>query len=60
MLLKGIIDLGHALQLNLVAEGIETSEQHSIVRKLGCHQAQGFYFGRPSHPAQQQLNPPIV
>jgi diguanylate cyclase (GGDEF)-like protein/PAS domain S-box-containing protein len=58
VLLKGIIDLGHALQLNLVAEGIETSEQHSIVRKLGCHQAQGFYFGRPSHPAQ--LNPPIV
>jgi diguanylate cyclase (GGDEF)-like protein/PAS domain S-box-containing protein len=56
VLLKGIIDLGHALQLNLVAEGIETSEQHSIVRKLGCHQAQGFYFGRPSHPAQRELN----
>jgi diguanylate cyclase (GGDEF)-like protein/PAS domain S-box-containing protein len=60
VLLKGIIDLGHALQLNLVAEGIETSQQHSIVRKLGCHQAQGFYFGRPSHPAQQELNPPLV
>jgi diguanylate cyclase (GGDEF)-like protein/PAS domain S-box-containing protein len=60
VLLKGIIDLGHALQLNLVAEGIETSEQHSLVQKLGCHQAQGFYFGRPSHPAQQQLSPPIV
>ena len=60
VLLKGIIDLGHALQLNLVAEGIETSEQHLIVRKLGCQQAQGFYFGRPSHPAQRQLNPPIV
>jgi diguanylate cyclase (GGDEF)-like protein/PAS domain S-box-containing protein len=60
VLLKGIIDLGHALQLNLVAEGIETSQQHSIVRKLGCHQAQGFYFGRPSHPAQRELNPPLV
>ena len=55
VLLKGIIDLGHALQLNLVAEGIETSEQHTIVRRLGCHQAQGFYFGRPSHPAQRDL-----
>jgi diguanylate cyclase (GGDEF)-like protein/PAS domain S-box-containing protein len=60
VLLKGIIDLGHALQINLVAEGIETAEQHSIVRKLGCHQAQGFYFGRPSHPAQRELKPPIV
>jgi diguanylate cyclase (GGDEF)-like protein/PAS domain S-box-containing protein len=58
VLLKGIIDLGHALELNLVAEGIETSEQHTIVRKLGCHQAQGFYFGRPSHPAQRELDTP--
>ena len=58
VLLKGIIDLGHALQINLVAEGIETSEQHTIVRKLGCHQAQGFYFGRPSHPAQRELKTP--
>ena len=56
VLLKGIIDLGHALELNLVAEGIETPEQHTIVRKLGCQQAQGFYFGRPSHPAQRDLD----
>ncbi|HET8751090.1 MAG TPA: EAL domain-containing protein [Gaiellaceae bacterium] len=56
VLLKGIIDLGHALELNLVAEGIETSEQHTIVRKLGCQQAQGFYFGRPTHPAQRDLD----
>jgi diguanylate cyclase (GGDEF)-like protein/PAS domain S-box-containing protein len=60
VLLKGIIDLGHALELNLVAEGIETPEQHTIVRKLGCHQAQGFYFGRPSHPAQRELDASIV
>jgi len=56
VLLKGIIDLGHALELDLVAEGIETSEQHTIVRRLGCQQAQGFYFGRPSHPAQRDLS----
>ncbi len=59
VLLKGIIDLGHALELNLVAEGIETSEQHTIVRQLGCQQAQGFYFGRPSHPAQRELDSSI-
>jgi diguanylate cyclase (GGDEF)-like protein/PAS domain S-box-containing protein len=58
VLLKGIIDLGHALELNLVAEGIETPEQHTIVRQLGCQQAQGFYFGRPSHPAQRKLDTP--
>jgi diguanylate cyclase (GGDEF)-like protein/PAS domain S-box-containing protein len=59
VLLKGIIDLGHALELNLVAEGIETSEQHTIVRQLGCQQAQGFYFGRPTHPAQRELDASI-
>ena len=59
ILLKGIIDLGHALELNLVAEGIETPEQHTIVRQLGCQQAQGFYFGRPSHPAQRDLDSSI-
>jgi diguanylate cyclase (GGDEF)-like protein/PAS domain S-box-containing protein len=59
VLLKGIIDLGHALELNLVAEGIETPEQHTIVRQLGCQQAQGFYFGRPSHPAQRNLDSSI-
>ncbi|TML54616.1 MAG: EAL domain-containing protein [Actinobacteria bacterium] len=59
ILLKGIIDLGHALELNLVAEGIETPEQHTIVRQLGCQQAQGFYFGRPTHPAQRDLDSSI-
>jgi diguanylate cyclase (GGDEF)-like protein len=41
VLLKGIIDLGNALGLNLVAEGIETSEQQRVVRSLGCQGAQG-------------------
>jgi len=59
VLLKGIIDLGNALELNLVAEGIETPEQHRIVRRLGCHQAQGYYFGRPAPVAQRDLERPI-
>ncbi len=55
VLLKGIIDLGNALELNLVAEGIETSEQHRIIRRLGCQRAQGFYFGPPMPTAQREL-----
>jgi diguanylate cyclase (GGDEF)-like protein/PAS domain S-box-containing protein len=57
VLLKGIIDLGNALELNLVAEGIETREQHRIIRRLGCQRGQGFYFGRPM-PTAQRLLPP--
>jgi EAL domain-containing protein (putative c-di-GMP-specific phosphodiesterase class I) len=48
VLLKGIIDLGNALGLDLVAEGIQNETQHQIVRELGCQTAQGFYFGRPA------------
>jgi diguanylate cyclase (GGDEF)-like protein/PAS domain S-box-containing protein len=56
VLLKGIIDLGNALGLNLVAEGIETSEQHRVVHGLGCKGAQGFYFGRPKPIAAVDLS----
>jgi diguanylate cyclase (GGDEF)-like protein/PAS domain S-box-containing protein len=60
MLLKGIIDLGNALGLKVVAEGIETSAQHQIVRGLGCHGAQGFYFGRPAPVPLRDLAPAEV
>jgi diguanylate cyclase (GGDEF)-like protein/PAS domain S-box-containing protein len=56
VLLKGIIDLGNALGLNLVAEGIETSEQHRVVLGLGCQGAQGFYFGRPALVAAPDIS----
>jgi diguanylate cyclase (GGDEF)-like protein/PAS domain S-box-containing protein len=55
VLLKGIVDLGNALGLNLVAEGIQTRAQHEIVRGLGCHSAQGFYFGYPAPEALRML-----
>jgi diguanylate cyclase (GGDEF)-like protein/PAS domain S-box-containing protein len=47
-LLRGIIGLGKALGLQLVAEGIERDAQEGIVQALGCDGAQGFYFGRPA------------
>ena len=56
VLLKGIIELGNALELDLVAEGIETQGQQNVVQRLGCQQAQGFYFGRPMPVAQRTLD----
>ena len=46
------IEMGHALGLTVVAEGIETSEQAAHVKKLGCDLAQGYYFAMPL-PASQ-------
>lgn len=42
-----IINLGHALGLAVLAEGVETAEQAKILRELGCDEAQGFYFAKP-------------
>ena len=50
-LLEGIVGLGKALGLQLVAEGIERDTQQGIVQDLGCHGAQGFHFGRPTTAA---------
>jgi diguanylate cyclase (GGDEF)-like protein/PAS domain S-box-containing protein len=50
-LLRGIVGLGKALGLRLVAEGIERGAQQAIVHGLGCDGAQGFHFGRPQPAA---------
>ena len=60
VLLKGIIELGSALGLTLIAEGIETVEQHQIVQRLGCHGAQGFYFGYPERIPMADLLVPAI
>lgn len=46
-LLGSVIDLGLALSLNVVAEGIETAEEADVLRQLGCPLAQGYHFHRP-------------
>jgi EAL domain-containing protein (putative c-di-GMP-specific phosphodiesterase class I) len=42
-----VVDLGHALGLKVVAEGVETDAQLAQLRGLGCDGAQGFLLGRP-------------
>jgi EAL domain-containing protein (putative c-di-GMP-specific phosphodiesterase class I) len=42
-----IISLGHALDLKVVAEGVETSEQARLLRLLKCDQAQGYLIAKP-------------
>ena len=42
-----IIVLAHSMNLNVVAEGVETQEQLELLRKQGCDIVQGFLFSRP-------------
>ena len=46
-LVKSVIDLGHSLGLDVVAEGVETRELWHALQLLGCDTAQGFYFAEP-------------
>jgi diguanylate cyclase (GGDEF)-like protein/PAS domain S-box-containing protein len=46
-LVRGIVDLGHSLGLEIVAEGIENAEQAETLERFGCELAQGFHFARP-------------
>ncbi|MGN0732657.1 MAG: putative bifunctional diguanylate cyclase/phosphodiesterase [Emergencia sp.] len=46
-ILKDIISMAHRLNLEVVAEGIETAEQAERLRTLDCDYAQGYYFAKP-------------
>ena len=45
------VSLARSLGLRVVAEGVETAEQHARLRMLGCDDCQGFYACRPLPPA---------
>jgi EAL domain-containing protein (putative c-di-GMP-specific phosphodiesterase class I) len=49
-IVKTVIDLGHNLGLQVVAEGVEDRDTLELLDSLGCDQAQGFYISRPIPP----------
>jgi diguanylate cyclase (GGDEF)-like protein len=44
---RSTVELGHALGLTVVAEGVETQEQHDVVQALGCDVLQGYFISPP-------------
>lgn len=56
-LTRAIIDVAAALDLDgVVAEGVETEEQASVLFELGCSHVQGYLYGRPAEPAQAEAD----
>ncbi|MEB3371642.1 EAL domain-containing protein [Saccharopolyspora mangrovi] len=51
-LVTSIVAMAHAVDLRVIAEGVENAAQLAVLRRLGCDQAQGYYLGRPS-PVQE-------
>ena len=44
---KAVIELGHALNMRITAEGVETQEQLDRITAKGCDEAQGYHMSRP-------------
>jgi EAL domain-containing protein (putative c-di-GMP-specific phosphodiesterase class I) len=56
--IEAIIALGKAMELDVVAEGVETDQQYATVRRLGCDLVQGYFIARPmpSHELRKWCN----
>lgn len=46
-IVKAILDLAVALNMQVIAEGIETEQQRDLLLEMGCQYGQGYWFGKP-------------
>ena len=51
-LVRSTVELGHALDLHVVAEGVEDEETYTFLARTGCDVVQGYYISKPL-PADQ-------
>jgi predicted signal transduction protein with EAL and GGDEF domain len=52
VIVPAIVGLAHNLNLEVIAEGVETADQLAALRLLRCDHVQGYYLGRPHPPAE--------
>ena len=46
-IVRAVIDLGHSLDIPILAEGVETAEQYALLFRKGCDEVQGYFIGYP-------------
>ena len=59
-LVRSTIELGHALGLRVVAEGVEDAATLDLLTQLGCDVGQGYFIGVPEPPSELAPEPPFV
>lgn len=51
-IIDAVISLGHKINIEITAEGVETKEQYDYLKKKGCDKVQGYYFSKPLLPEE--------
>lgn len=51
-IVRSVINIGESLQISVVAEGVETVDQRDFLLANGCHEIQGYLYGRPMSAEQ--------
>jgi diguanylate cyclase len=51
-IVQAVLNLGHALDMTVVAEGVETADQLACLNRLGCDYGQGYFFAKPLNSQQ--------
>ena len=54
-LAKGIVDIARTLEIDVIAEGIETEEQRTLMTEMGCRYGQGYLLAMPMAWEQAQV-----
>jgi diguanylate cyclase (GGDEF)-like protein len=54
-IVRAIIQLGKSLGMQVIAEGVETTEQEAYIISEGCHEGQGYFYSKPL-PARELLS----
>jgi EAL domain-containing protein (putative c-di-GMP-specific phosphodiesterase class I) len=51
-IVRTVVDLGRALGMGVIAEGVESEAEAVMMRSLGCHSMQGYFFSKPVPAAE--------
>jgi len=54
-IIRAIVEIAHALGLEIIAEGVETEEQRALVETMGCDILQGYLYSKPLPVAELEI-----
>ncbi|MEG0216144.1 MAG: EAL domain-containing protein, partial [Hungatella sp.] len=54
IILASVVQMAEQLNMQVIAEGVETKEQMEYLRSIGCDKIQGYYYSKPLNPTEYE------